>query len=72
MSPTRELKTGRYTHLWGWQGFDQFGREWSNCAHCGLWRDQQGVTQRDSPTRTWDSPEPASRSNQHLVFGNPS
>ena len=29
---------GRYSHEWGWQGFDLDGREWSACNHCDRWR----------------------------------
>jgi len=29
---------GRYTHQWGWQGFDRNGAQWEMCDICEKWR----------------------------------
>lgn len=58
--------SGRYTHVWGWQGFDVWGREWHHCEHCGKWRfvDSLGSVVAEGnpiPIMLYDSPDPATR-----------
>lgn len=58
--------SGRYTHVWGWQGFDLFGREWQNCEHCGKWRilnplGSVVIEGKLIPLMLYDSPDPATR-----------
>ncbi len=37
MTRERDRKTGRYVHIWGWQGYDLNGDQWENCQHCDKW-----------------------------------
>ena len=46
---THRDPNGRYTHQWGWQGFDKNGAEWQMCNHCEKWMRNGIIVRHDAP-----------------------
>ena len=56
MANQHRTPSGRYAHDWGWQGFDEQGREWADCQVCGSWAINGRFTSK-TPTELRPSPD---------------